>query len=100
MKTNAHGETTVMTKAAALKKAEHNARYRHGTWFVWMHKSGEWYCGKQTHADTLEDAALNVKEGSKVYYTPAAAPGSPVTFSIVGAGIIQMWANNAKAGVL
>lgn len=41
-KINRHGELTRSTKDAAFRFAEKAARYKHGEWFVWMHKSGEW----------------------------------------------------------
>jgi hypothetical protein len=94
-KTNAHGEQTVLTQAAAMKQAEDNARFWHGEWFVWMHKSGEWYTAKKSNVPSLEDAELNVKAGSKVYLIGGGGPHS-MTFSRYGADILKLWARNAK----
>jgi hypothetical protein len=95
---NAHGETTSLTKSTALDKAKHYARYRHGDWFVWQHKSGEWYVGRRTNAVQVQDAADNVKPESKVYSIGGGGPHS-MTFVRYGSNIVQMWARSvAVAG--
>lgn len=94
---NKHGEATSLTKAAALAKAGHNARYRHGQWFAWQHKSGEWYVGKIGHLATLEDAVLNVVANSKVYLIGGGGPLSMV-FSRMNSGVLRIWEKNARLG--
>lgn len=96
-KTNRHGETTVMTKAHAMQQAEHKARFKHGEWFVWMHKSGEWYASPRANASLVEDAALNVDRGSKVYLIGGGGPHSMV-FNRFGADILDLWERNAAIG--
>lgn len=92
-KINSLGDQTALTYSAAMESAKHKARYRHGEWFVWQHKAGEWYASNKAHAASIEDAALNVDPTSKVYLIGGGGPLSMV-FTRFGADIIQMWERN------
>jgi len=94
-KLNAHGEITNLTLPLALNQAKHNVRYKHGEWFVWMHKSGEWYCSNRRNVSVVEDAELNFKRGTKVYFI---GEGYSDHFTTCNANIIIMWSRNVRIG--
>lgn len=97
MKTNNHGEATTLDHSAALARAKHCARYQHGEWFAWQHKSGEWYVAKRSSAVQVEDAELNVAPASRVYLVGGGGPLS-MTFTRFSASIVQVWAKSLGVG--
>lgn len=69
-------------------------KLHHYPWFVWQHASGEWYFASMSNAESLDDAALNVTNESKVYCIGGGGPHSMV-FTCFGSNILKMWARNA-----
>jgi hypothetical protein len=86
-----------MTKAEALKAAEHNARYRHGEWFVWTDTRGEWNVSKRSIVTALRDAAEQVDPASHIYLCGGGGPHS-MSYSRFSPNILPMWVRNAEIG--
>lgn len=84
-----------MTKSDALNLAEHNARYKHGQWFAWEDRRGEWHAsGMMT--EPLKAVACEVKPNSRIYCIGGGGKNSMV-FHRYGCSLVDLFLRNSEA---